>query len=309
MTAHLIVPLDGSRSAEAALPIASAIAARSGASVTLLHLLEHASPRTIHGERHLHSEEEAARYLADIAASRFPAAVKAGFHVDTGQVDDVARGLAEHGSELHADMLVMCVHGRRGVSEALFGSLAQISLARGRVPVLMVRPATREPFACRSILVPLDGKPSHLTAVDTAVGLGRVFAARLDLLTVVPTFGSLSGGNWAASRLLPGTASRVLEISEQQARGYLADRAAEVTAKGLVAGSRVLRGNAARRILRAARSMRSDLIVLATHGRAGAGAFWAGSVGSRVCAASTSPVLLVPATPEAGERTAPAAPA
>ena len=59
-----------------------------------------------------------------------------------------------------------------------------------------------------------------------------------------------------------------------------------------------MRGDAARRILKAARSLRSDLIVLASHGRAGAGAFWQGSVGSPVCAASSVPVLLVPAAPE-----------
>jgi nucleotide-binding universal stress UspA family protein len=299
MTAHLIVPLDGSRSAEAALPLASAIAARLKASVTLLHLLEREPPRTIHGEPHLHTAETAERYLAGLASSRFPEGLTVSFHVDTGEVANVARGIAEHGSELHADMLVMCVHGRRGVSEALFGSLAQKSLALGRVPVLMVRPSWTGPFACRSILVPLDGKPSHVPALDSAAELARAFGARLDLLTVVPTFGSLRDGNWAASRLLPGTAARVLEMSESQARDYLAARAAEATvAAGSAAAARVLRGDPTRRILKSARSLRSDLVVLATHGKAGAGAFWAGSVGSRVCAASLCPVLLVPATPE-----------
>ncbi len=298
MTAHLIVPLDGSHSAEAALPLASAIAARLGASVTLLHLLEREPPRTIHGEPHLHTAETAERYLAGLAASRFPGGLTVRFHVDTGQVVNVARGIAEHGSELNADMLVMCVHGRRGVGEALFGSLAQKSLALGRVPVLMVRPAWKGPFACRSILVPLDGKPSHVPALDSAAELARAFDARMDLLTVVPTFGSLRGGSWAASRLLPGTAARVLDLSESQARDYLAARAAEMNAAGLAAATRVLRGDPARRILKSARSLRSDLVVMATHGKAGTGAFWAGSVGSRVCAACSCPVLLVPATPE-----------
>jgi nucleotide-binding universal stress UspA family protein len=163
----------------------------------------------------------------------------------------------------------------------------------------MVRPTWKGPFTCGSILVPLDGKPAHLPALGSAVELARAFAARLDLLTVVPTFGSLHGGTWAASRLLPGTAARVLEMSESQARDYLAARAAEATAAaGSAAATRVLRGDAVKRILKSARALRSDLIVLATHGRAGAGAFWAGSVGSRVCAAASCPVLLVPATPE-----------
>jgi nucleotide-binding universal stress UspA family protein len=220
------------------------------------------------------------------------------FHVHGGEVEDVARGIAEHGNELHADMLVMCVHGRRGVSEALFGSLAQQALALGRVPVLMVRPAWKGPFVCRSILVPLDGKASHLPAIASAVELALAFGAKLDLLTVVPTFGSLPGRSWAASRMLPGASARMLDMAVTQARDYLAARAREVSAGGPAATTRVLRGDPARRIVRAGRSLRSDLVVVATHGKAGTGAFWASSVGNRVCAASPCPVLLVAATPE-----------
>lgn len=299
MTRHLVVPLDGSRSAEASLPVASALAARLPASVTLLHVLEQAPPRTVHGEPHLHSAEAAGRYLADVAASRFPGGVAVSTHVHTGGVDDVAAGLAEHGSELRADMLVMCVHGRRRVSEALFGSLAQKSLALGRVPILMVRPGQADPFDCRSILVPLDGKASHLPALDAAIEIGLAFASRLDLLSVVPTFATLWGGSRAASRMLPGTTLCVLEMSEAHARSYLQARVAAAAARGVAASGRLMRGDASRRILRTARALHSDLVALASHGRAGTGAFWAGSVGSRICAACSSPVLLVPAVPEA----------
>jgi nucleotide-binding universal stress UspA family protein len=299
MTAHLIVPLDGSPAAEAALPVAAALASRLRASVTLLHVLEQDAPQTIHGEPHLHTEQAAARYLADIAGSRFPSGVPVKVHVHAAKQVNVARGLAEHGAELQADMIVMCVHGPRGVSEALLGSLAQRSLALGHVPVLMVRSSYEGPFAPRSILAPLDGKQSHLPALEAAYEIAAAFAARLELLFVVHTFGSLSGGSWAASRMLPGTASRVLEMSEREARVYLGEWVAQAVSRGLAAGGRVLRGDPAKGILKSAHAMRSDLIVLATHGRAGAGAFWAGSVGSRVCASTASPVLLVPAGAEA----------
>ncbi len=299
MTRHIMVPLDGSRSAEAALPVASVLAAKLGASVTLLHLLEQTPPQTIHGEPHLHSAQSAAGYLAEVAARSFPPGVTVSTHVDTGGVDNVAAGLAEHGNELHADLLVMCVHGRRRVSQVLSGSLAQKSLALGRVPVLMVRPGQADPFECRSILVPLDSKASHLPALEAAIALGLAFASRLELLTVVPTYGSLRGGSRAVSRMLPGATARVLEVSEMEAQAYVAARAAEASARGVTASSRVVRGDAPRRILKAARALHSDLIVLASHGRAGAGAFWQGSVGSRVSAAGTVPVLLVPAAPEA----------
>ena len=64
MFRHLLVPLDGSRLAESALPAAGELAHRLGASVTLLHVLEPTAPPTVHGDRHLRSPAEAEGYLA-----------------------------------------------------------------------------------------------------------------------------------------------------------------------------------------------------------------------------------------------------
>src|SRR5919202_2263342 len=67
---HLLVPLDGSRLAEAALPAATMLAERLGARVTLLHVMERHAPATVHGERHLTRAGEAEAYLNGVA-SRF----------------------------------------------------------------------------------------------------------------------------------------------------------------------------------------------------------------------------------------------
>jgi nucleotide-binding universal stress UspA family protein len=54
---HIVVPLDGSKLAEAALPVASVLAEKLGAKVTLLHAIEKGAPEEIHGQRHLRTEE------------------------------------------------------------------------------------------------------------------------------------------------------------------------------------------------------------------------------------------------------------
>jgi nucleotide-binding universal stress UspA family protein len=46
-------------------------------------------------------------------------------------------------------------------------------------------------------------------------------------------------------------------------------------------------------LLDAATARGADLIVVATHGRSGVGAVWAGSVAQRIIVQSTRPVLLV----------------
>ena len=52
---------------------------------------------------------------------------------------------------------------------------------------------------------------------------------------------------------------------------------------------------------RAAEEFEADLIVMATHGKAGAQAFWSGSVCARVLSRSRASMLLVPAERPAGE--------
>ena len=59
MFKHLLVSLDGSHLAEAALPAALFLARMFGAKVTLFHAIEHGAPQEIHGERHLTDSEEA----------------------------------------------------------------------------------------------------------------------------------------------------------------------------------------------------------------------------------------------------------
>src|SRR5664280_859501 len=112
MFKHLLVPLDGSRMAEVSLPAAVSLARTLGAAVTLFHVIERDAPQDIHGERHLTSPEEARGYLDEVAARFFPADIPVERHVHVGEVNDVARSIAEHVGELCPDLIVMCTHGR-----------------------------------------------------------------------------------------------------------------------------------------------------------------------------------------------------
>ena len=67
MVRHVLVPLDGSELAEAALSAAAATAAAFGARVTLFHVLEEWAPQTVHGQRHLTDAAQAEAYLASVA--------------------------------------------------------------------------------------------------------------------------------------------------------------------------------------------------------------------------------------------------
>ena len=112
---HILVPLDGSRLAESAVTTAGWLAGKTGALVTLVHVIEKNAPSEVHSERHLVTPDEAAVYLRDVARRPALSGLRVESHVHTVEVSDVARSIFEHSAELAPDLIVMCAHGRGGV--------------------------------------------------------------------------------------------------------------------------------------------------------------------------------------------------
>jgi len=294
---HLLVPLDGSLLAEAALPAVTYLARMLGAAVTLVHVIERGAPQEIHGERHLTDPDEARAYLDEVAARSFPPEVKVESHVHTAEVSDVARSIVAHIGELGPDLIVMCTHGSGGVRAWLFGSIAQQVIALGTTPVLLIQPqrrGTAPEFTCRRLLVPVDGDPDHAAGLTVASG-------ELHLILVVPTRSTLSGGQAATARLLPTATSALLDIAQQESEEYLGGLMARVQAVGLSVTAEVRRGDPAKTIVRTARRTQADLIVLGTHGKSGMDGFWSGSVAPQVSGRSHLPLLLVPVREPTGK--------
>src|SRR5262249_56972653 len=63
---RVLVPLDGSHLAEAALPLAFRLAEGCGATLVLLHLIEKGAPARGHGARHPTSTPEAEAHLTRV---------------------------------------------------------------------------------------------------------------------------------------------------------------------------------------------------------------------------------------------------
>lgn len=295
MFRHLLVPLDGSRLAEAALPAAAYLAHVLDADVTLIHVIERGAPHEIHGDRHLTTPSEAEDYLAEVAERTFPPTVHVTQHVHTAAVDDVVRSIVTHVGEFVPDLVVMCTHGSGGLRGWLFGSIAQQVVALNTIPVLLVRPntAAAATFACRQILVPLDGDPEHESSIAVAAWLAATCDAALQLATVIPTYRTLSGQDAAAGIYLPGTMSALLDLTEEEASRYLRRHVVGLQTQGLTASAHVARGDPASCIVNRALRLGADLIILATHGKAGMTAFWEGSVASKVALRSPVPLLLM----------------
>lgn len=297
MLRRLLVPLDGSDLAEAALAEAVCLAGPLGAGITLLHIIEAHAPHAVHDHHHLTQVQEAHEYLDQVAA-KLPGTIPVEKHVHENKVQDVAQSIVEHVEELAPDLVVMCTHGKADLKRLLYGSLAQQVVASGVVPVLLAPQGHTfglGPSGARTVLMPLDGEKAHEEGIPLVVHLTRALGARLHLLTVVQTVHSLRGERAAAASMLPATMSAMLDMETDNAATYLAELAAQLSTQGLAVTHSVIRGHRVEEILLAATVLSADLIVLATHGRKGTQAFWNASVAPRVLEKSPIPVLLVPA--------------
>ena len=296
MFRHILVPLDGSALAESVLPTALSLASTLKSTITLFHVIERNAPEEIHKDRHLTSPEEAHAYLQAVA-QRDLAGTKVDWHVHTAEVRDVARSIAAHAEELKSDLILMCAHGHGGVLTVLFGSIAQRVIARGETPVMLLRPgglSLLETIAFHKIMLPLDSESAHDIVFSYAKSLAMAFKSEIAMLTVIPTLSTLKGEQAAASSLLPGTTTALLEIEEQAAGEHLQMHVDELQGAGLSATAVIVRGDPASEIVSATERLNADLMVLATHRKAGMDAFWAGSVAPEIARRTKLPLLLIP---------------
>jgi nucleotide-binding universal stress UspA family protein len=136
----ILVPLDGSIVAEAALTPAVDLARTAGAKMVLLRAAEaHTGPLTDPVEAQVHVMREAEEYLAATQA-RVKSAGVAEVEV-SAWYGAPAEAIVEAARHRKADLIVMSSHGRTGVARLVLGSVAESVLRATAVPILLIRAA------------------------------------------------------------------------------------------------------------------------------------------------------------------------
>jgi nucleotide-binding universal stress UspA family protein len=294
---RVLLPLDGSQLAEAALPVARRIAQVFHARLLLLHVIERKAPPTIHGETHLTEVAAAEAYLHERATSLREQQIETETHVHTVPLGDVARSIADHAEEERADLIILCTHGPAGWRDLVAGGIAQQALQLGTVPLLLVhatgpRQEAAE-FQPEDILAPLDGSTAAEAALPPAAALARAFGAQLHLVRVVATPSTLPGKRVPATTLLPSATRLLLEVEHDEAEKYLDGLAQRLRADGVTVTTEVRRGDTTAQLSADDTEHQFGLIVITTHGRAGLPARLSGSVVARFVGKTTAPMLLI----------------
>jgi nucleotide-binding universal stress UspA family protein len=235
MYQRILIPTDGSREAEYAVPFAAAIAARTGGRLVLLR----ASP-----EPYLvpNMPLSLKRTTAHIAARELDAVCDrwqdAGVPIETRlragfPVAEILRAAPQF------DLIVMSTHGLSGLKRFMMGSVAERIIRLAPIPLLAVRPegrwtrASAEAAAARmfrDVCVPLDGSPTARQALRDL----RKFPldeARLRLVHILPREASAQAEDFAGADLADSaswfeargvTVVRSVERDDQPARGIAA---------------------------------------------------------------------------------------
>ncbi|HEX7901848.1 MAG TPA: universal stress protein [Planctomycetota bacterium] len=280
MLERVLVPLDGSETAERVLPHLRRLLLGRSAEILLLRVLDATSPDvSVMAPAY---EAEAERYTRRLTFLLMNEGRRARAIVRPG---GAAATILRVAREENVSLTVLSTHGRTGLSRLVIGSVAETVLRASPSPVFLLRsfpPPIDGPSRGRtentpfhSILVPLDGSEHSLRVVPLVLDLVRPLDARVTLLYVHEPPGP--NPHW----LLP---ERPLEDVER----LLREHTVPVT-------TAVREGDPAAEILAACRTNAADLLVMATHGRSGPVRWLFGSVTENVLRAADIPLLVVPA--------------
>ncbi|MES2184678.1 MAG: universal stress protein [Pseudomonadota bacterium] len=144
MFSHILVAVDGSDTALAAIRRAAALAKAFGGRVSAVYVID-PYPFTGVGTDLAFGQEQYLQAATSEANAALDAAKaggrEQGIDVNTLVVEghSVHRGIVETAENEAADLVVMGSHGRSGLEKLVLGSVTQRVLHDARIPVLVVR--------------------------------------------------------------------------------------------------------------------------------------------------------------------------
>jgi len=296
MYTRILVPLDGSATAETVLPYAEAFAAGFKTSVELMSVIDigamtsHLAAEKMH---HLDTviaaeEKNSAGYLENVAKmfSRFPTECR----VIRGKP---AETILETTSKDRDTLIAMATHGRSGAKRWLLGSVAEKVLRGTTNPLFLVRAAAAKASPQRilnSIVVPLDGS---LLAEQILPTVSK-WARALDVeVTLIRAFEFPASAYYSSEAYLPDY-DAFREEARRDAAGYLKEKEDFLVAEGVrTVSTRTIEGPAADEIIGYAQTAPRAVIAMSTHGRSGVRRWILGSVTEKVVRHGDDPVLVL----------------
>jgi len=275
--ASILVPLDGSKNAENAVPMAALLSRLYDLPVRLIHIVD---DENVQGAAAMERTREVfSSYAIDLAERHGIAKGKSLAEVGYGPAAATILGASEG-----VHFLVIATHGRGGFRAQFIGSVADKVIRAAKVPVATV-PGIGAPMMLdtRPILVALDGSPEAERGLEAA----RDLAQRAGVPIVLVRAFSIPPPVGIEFAYYPPDLLGTMQTAAQE---YLTNVA--------LPGERtsLLQGNPAGAIEQVATDVNAGLIVMTSHGKGLAARLALGSTTDRVLHSVHRPMLIVPIT-------------
>lgn len=281
MFARLLVPLDGSRRSERAIPYAAGLAKAFDGELVLVH----DATFSARGEDVPLTADPMAR-IAHIATGLSEMGLRVRMQVVHGAA---AEAILRAADDEQADLIVMSTHGRSGLGRWLYGSVADAVLRETTRPIVLVSAACERDWSIEGpfrLLVALDGSALAEQALAVTGDVADALRAEVVLLRVVE---SADGFPALATTYIPVTSLEGMS----EAQRYLDGISTVPSLAGCTVSTQVEEGDPAATIATVAREHKVDLIVMATHARGGLARLTMGSVATATLHRATVPMLFV----------------
>ena len=284
---RILVPLDGSKNAENAIPMAALMMKVFDWDIEFVQARQDGSEEAEGGapETDVFEKYAMARGAkAGIPAERSRATVLAG--AAASAVLDAADAAGVRG-------IVLASHGRGGFRAAIFGSVADRIIRGATIPVLVVPGVGGPPVEISQLLVSLDGSDVSERALGPARRIAKTLGAKLAL---VRAYQPVPPAAAAYPYLPPDIPQQMGEAAATYVKGK-----AEAGEHSVI-----VQGDAASGIVAAANDLDADLIVMSSHGKGFSRRFLVGSTTDRVMHEVHRPLLIIPPDREEPAANAPA---
>jgi nucleotide-binding universal stress UspA family protein len=306
---RILVPLDGSETADSALSIALNLAEKTGSHIELLNIVPlYVMPSTLTPNTSYAWIEE---YLEKMKSSNEKMLSEALKKAKTAAPNIIvskkmlegrpASKIVKEAKKGEFDLITMGSSGLGGFSRIILGSVSNEVSHLSEVPVMFAK--SRDTNMLKSfnkILIAIDGSENSKRAQEFGLEIAEAFNAEVELLNIV----SIGVENIPvlpypmkpiATYTVPGWvqpySSEYLKESEDFLSKSLEN--ARKTKPNLTISKKIIEGKPANEILKASKEGKYDLIVLGSVGLGNVGSIFLGSISSKVVNNSEIPVILV----------------
>lgn len=293
----ILVPLDGSKTAEKVLPYARYLAGKFKVPVELLAVVDvveiasHMTSEKVHFLDTIIEDavQHSTTYLRGVATTIAVTNVRCS--VEKGRAEDT---IIEKAATDKTMLITMATHGRSGLNRFLLGSIAE-KVLRGTVnPLLLIRAGDEKSQGeamLKSIIVPLDGSELAEAVLPIVADMAKKLDLEVELFRTYHVPYNVYSGD---EGLYAVNYEELLAGLRDEAAEYLEKKAADLKRLGVAKVQCITKeGLAADEIISLGRKTPDNLIAMSSHGRSGVRRWVLGSVTELVVRHSGDPVLVI----------------